>query len=68
MQKVCFVSIIVFFCIFLLRYYEWECASRNQCIPKSFHCDGENDCQDQSDEIGCSKYNFFNNQGFVRER
>ena len=34
---------------------EHECDSRNQCIPKSFHCDGETDCQDQSDEIGCRK-------------
>jgi hypothetical protein len=39
----------------LFRYSEWECASREQCIPRSFHCDGEMDCQDQSDEIGCSK-------------
>ncbi len=39
----------------LVRYSEWECASREQCIPRSFHCDGEMDCQDQSDEIGCSK-------------
>jgi len=35
------------------RYYEWQCASRDQCIPKSFQCDGENDCQDNSDEMGC---------------
>ena len=35
------------------RYYEWACASGDQCIPKSFQCDGENDCQDMSDETGC---------------
>ena len=35
------------------QYYEWQCASGDQCIPKSFHCDGENDCQDLSDEVGC---------------
>ena len=37
------------------RYYEWQCASGDQCIPRSFQCDGENDCQDMSDETGCSK-------------
>ena len=38
------------------KYNEWLCASGEQCIPKSFHCDGQNDCQDSSDEIGCSKF------------
>ena len=33
--------------------------SGDQCIPKSFHCDMETDCQDQSDEIGCSE-SYFN--------
>ena len=37
------------------RYYEWQCASRDQCIPRAFQCDGENDCQDMSDETGCSE-------------
>ena len=32
---------------------EFQCKNRNQCILKSFQCDKEFDCVDQSDEIGC---------------
>ena len=31
------------------------CASGNQCVLKGFVCDGENDCNDLSDEIGCTQ-------------
>lgn len=47
---------------FILRFtdsacssFEFSCQAGNQCIPKSFHCDGEIDCQDGTDERGCSK-------------
>jgi len=33
---------------------EFECASGQLCIPSSWACDGEIDCKDQSDEMGCS--------------
>ncbi len=29
------------------------CRNRNQCVLKGFVCDGEFDCLDQSDEMGC---------------
>ena len=34
---------------------EFKCPNVNQCIPKSFHCDGEGDCLDKGDEANCSK-------------
>ncbi|XP_065212524.1 low-density lipoprotein receptor-related protein 2-like [Planococcus citri] len=30
------------------------CSTNQKCISKSFKCDGENDCGDNSDEAGCS--------------
>ncbi|MRA94293.1 hypothetical protein GH868_30715, partial [Bacillus thuringiensis] len=36
------------------RAYEYQCLQGDQCIPASYQCDGEIDCQDRSDEIGCS--------------
>lgn len=32
------------------------CKSNNQCVYKSFLCDGERDCADSSDEMGCSMF------------
>lgn len=57
-------SLLLFFLFFLAfpelsepgspcRYNEHNCLSGDQCIPRSYQCDGEFDCQDKSDEIGC---------------
>uniref|UniRef100_A0AAY5L1M4 SCO-spondin n=1 Tax=Esox lucius TaxID=8010 RepID=A0AAY5L1M4_ESOLU len=35
------------------RPYEFGCAN-GQCVPRAWHCDGETDCVDGSDEQGCS--------------
>ena len=32
---------------------EFRCRDGRQCVPQSFQCDGTNDCQDGSDEVGC---------------
>jgi len=34
---------------------EYQCHAGDQCVPVSYHCDGEVDCEDQSDELGCSE-------------
>uniref|UniRef100_A0AAY4CL19 Uncharacterized protein n=1 Tax=Denticeps clupeoides TaxID=299321 RepID=A0AAY4CL19_9TELE len=33
--------------------FQLTCASRTQCIPKIWKCDGTSDCADGSDEAGC---------------
>lgn len=32
---------------------EWKCATKKQCIPDMWKCDGEPDCQDGTDEENC---------------
>ena len=40
---------------------EFQCRSVQplQCVPMSYQCDGQIDCSDRSDEIGCSKYMYY---------
>lgn len=36
------------------RSYEFSCATGGQCVPQAWHCDGETDCFDGSDEQQCA--------------
>ena len=33
---------------------EFQCTQTKYCIPKEWHCDGEPDCSDTSDEYNCN--------------
>ena len=49
--------VCIYMCLFFLEtfcnlYDEFECGI-GQCIPHYYQCDGDQDCIDHSDEIGC---------------
>jgi basement membrane-specific heparan sulfate proteoglycan core protein len=39
----------------LCESYQFQCLRSKQCISKAYVCDGQIDCQDSSDEQGCSQ-------------
>ena len=37
-------------------YEEFMCNTSKVCVPYSYKCDAEEDCDDGSDEDGCRKF------------
>lgn len=35
------------------KFYQKSCRVSRECIPDNKQCDGENDCEDESDEENC---------------
>lgn len=34
----------------------FPCGNHTMCLPRAFHCDGINDCENGADEENCGKY------------
>ena len=37
----------------------YKCPNESMCIPHRWLCDGEKDCLDNSDEMGCGEYTWY---------
>jgi len=52
-------KVICVFCLWLGRNIDcnaanvFECPNTDSCLPASYVCDGDNDCEDWSDEQNC---------------